>query len=127
MRAFSGSMLGTETVGAGKKIGVEIILQGATTTPKNGEVIYMDKADTFKVTEISGTSTSRTLIFEVSGTENGTYSAIQGVRLSDISLATQTTEIGGIWQFEGLAGLWFRVRVSAIAGGNVTVKGKAVG
>ena len=111
---------------SGRNVGEEVTLQDAADATGNGTAIYMGNADTFKITEISGTSTSRTLVFEVCGTESGTYSAITGIRLSDLSTGTQTTSEDEIWQFDGLAGLWFRARLSAIAGGNVTVNGKAV-
>ena len=110
----------------GKNVGGEAVLQNAVTVTGNGTAIYMGGADTFKITEISGSSTSRTVIFEVSNTETGTYSAVQGVNLADLSMASQTSNNGEIWQIDGLAGLWFRARVSAVAGGNVTVKGKVI-
>jgi hypothetical protein len=110
----------------GRNVKDETTLQNAATATGNGTAIYMGAADTFKITEISGTSTSRTIVFEVSNAENGTYSAVQGVRLSDLVMASQTSNNSEVWQIDGLAGLWFRARVSAVAGGNVTVKGKAV-
>jgi len=110
----------------GRKVGEVATLQDAVSAVGNGNSIYMESNDTFKITEISGTSTSRTLIFEVCDTENGTYSLIQGMRLLDSALETQTSNKYEIWVFEGVAGLWFRCRVSAVAGGNVTVKGKVV-
>lgn len=110
----------------GRNVQQETTLQNAVSAVGNGTAINMGNTDTFKITEISGTSTSRTLIFEVSNAETGAYSVVQGVKLADLSMATQTSGKDEIWQIDGLAGLWFRVRVSAIAGGNVTVKGKAV-
>jgi hypothetical protein len=75
--------------------------------------------------EITGTSTSRTVVFEGSSA-SGAWYPIQGVKLSNLAMGTQTTGNNEVWQFEvtGLAS--FRTRVSAVAGGNVTVKGKAV-
>jgi hypothetical protein len=110
----------------GRNVAEEETLQDAASATGNGTAIYMGGCDTFKITEISGTSTSRTVVFEVSNTETGTYSAIQGVRLSDYSMASQTSNEDEIWQIDGLSGLWFRARISAVAGGNVTVKGKKV-
>ncbi|WP_199614423.1 hypothetical protein [Paenibacillus alkalitolerans] len=110
----------------GRNVAEEVTLQNAVTAAGNGTAVYMGGADTFKITEISGTSTSKTIVFEVSNAENGTYSPIQGVKLSDLSMASQTANNGEVWQIDGLAGLWFRARVSAVAGGTVTVKGKAV-
>lgn len=110
----------------GKFVSDEVTLQNGVSAPENGTVIYMGGADTFKITEISGTAATRTIIFEVSNKENGTYSLIQGVRLSDTTLNTQSTTNNEIWQFDGVAGLWFRARISEVSGGNVTVKGKKV-
>jgi len=110
----------------GSTVGEIITLQDAISTTGNGTAIYMDGNDIFKITEISGTSISRTIVFEVCGTENGTYSTIGGVRVSDYSLSTQATANNEIWVIESLKGLWFRTRISAVSGGNVTIKGKAV-
>ena len=110
----------------GKNVGGEAVLQNSALVIGNGVAIYMGGADTFKITEISGTSTTRTIVFEVSNAESGTYTPVQGVNLADLSLASQTSNNGEIWQIDGLAGLWFRARVSAVAGGNVTVKGKVI-
>jgi hypothetical protein len=75
--------------------------------------------------EIWGTSTSRTIEFKGAGLE-GTYRPIMGVRLSDLSTAISTTGTGELWQFDitGLASVI--MDCSAVAGGNLTVKGKAV-
>lgn len=113
-------------VSIGKKVKDEIILQNAIVASGNGTAIYMGDSDTFKITGISGTSTSRTIIFEVSNAQDGVFSLIQGVRLSDLSMATQTTNLNEIWQLDGLAGLWFRARVSTISGGNLTIKGRVI-
>lgn len=116
----------TEFELTGRNVKDETTLQNAVSTAGSGTSIYMGGADTFKITEISGTSASRTIVFEISNTELGTYSAVQGVRLSDFTMGLQASSNGEVWQIDGLAGLWFRVRVSAVAGGNVTVKGKVV-
>jgi len=113
-------------ISTGSKVGEIQTLQNAVSTTANGTAIYMDGYDTFKITEISGTSTSRTIIFEICGIEDGTYSTIQGVKLSNYTLATQTISNNEVWQIDGLKGLWFRCRISAITGGNVTVKGKVM-
>jgi hypothetical protein len=74
--------------------------------------------------EISGTSTSRTIIFEGAGA-SGIFQAIQAVKLSDFSLATQTTGNSELWQVDVEGLHQFRARVSAVAGGGVTIKGRA--
>jgi hypothetical protein len=124
--AAEGSDGALHTKLTGRNVQQETTLQNAVSAAANGIAIYMGGADTLKITEISGTSTSRTIVFEISNAENGTYSPVQGVRLSDLAMATQTSSNGELWQIDGLAGLWFRARVSTVVGGNVTVKGKVV-
>ena len=121
-----GSTVNEADLLTGRNVAAETILQDAVSAVGYGVAIDMGGADTFKITEISGTATSRTIVFEISNSENGTYSLVQGVRLSDLSMASQATSNNEVWQIDGLAGLWFRARVSAVAGGNVTVKGKVV-
>ena len=75
--------------------------------------------------EIYGTSTARTIAFIGRG-PSGTDRAIMGVRLSDLSTATSTTGTGELWQFDitGLTAVFCDLQV--VAGGNVTIKGRAV-
>lgn len=106
----------------------EHTFQNAVTTAGNGTAFGVTTASKSYKTitlEITGTSTSRTVVFEGSSV-SGAWYPIQGVKLSDLSMGTQTTGKDEVWQFEvtGLAA--FRTRVSAVAGGNVTVKGKVV-
>jgi hypothetical protein len=75
--------------------------------------------------EIYGTSTSRTVEFKGAG-PSGTYGAIMGVRLSDFVTATQTVTSGEIWQFDVTGLTTVIMDLSAVAGGNVSVQGKAV-
>lgn len=75
--------------------------------------------------EITGTSTSRTILFEGSSV-GGTYYPIKGMRLSDLMMGAQTTGTGEVWQFEVAGLVNFRARISAVSGGNVSVKGRAV-
>jgi hypothetical protein len=96
----------------------------AATSTGNGEVFYPNKNDTLTI-EITGTATSSTIIFEGQGGSD-TWYAIQGVKLSDFSMASQTTGKGELWQFD-LSGIKaFRARISAISGGNISVTGRAV-
>lgn len=87
---------------------------------------YKTTADGSTITfSIKGDSSSRTLVFEasVNGTE---YYAIKCANLTTLSLATQTTGNDELWQVD-ITGLHsFRVRVSAISGGDVTVLGRVV-
>ena len=101
-----------------------VTLQNNATANGNGTPFTVGSYKTLTV-EVTGTSASRTVVFEAQST-SGAWYPIQGVKLQDFSMATQTTGNGEVWQFDitGLAA--FRARVSAIAGGNVSVRGKAV-
>lgn len=106
------------------KIADNIILQNATTIISIGTPFSVNAYKTITI-EITGTSTSRTINFEASSV-SGVYYAIQGVKLLDYSMATSTTGNNEVWTFD-ITGLEnFRANVTAIAAGNVTVKGKAV-
>jgi len=102
----------------------DVTLQNAASAIGNGTPFTVGSYKTLTL-EVTGTSTSRTVIWEAQSV-SGAWYAIQGVRMSDYSMATQTTGSGEIWQFDitGLAAI--RARISAVAGGNVSVRGKAV-
>lgn len=103
---------------------IQVTLQDAVSAIGNGNPFSVGSFHTITL-EIFGTSTSRTIVFEGCGS-SGTFYPIQGVKLNDLSTGSQTTGTGEIWQFD-ITGLEvFRARVSAVSGGNVTVKGKAV-
>lgn len=74
---------------------------------------------------ISGTSTSRTIAFEIS-MDGTNWEPTTGVKFSDMSFAAQTTGNNETWSFEVPGVKSFRARVVAVAGGNVTVSGTAV-
>lgn len=76
--------------------------------------------------EISGTATSSTCIFEGKSIDDGAFYPIQCVNLSTLTLANQTTSKGELWQFDCTGFIAFRVRISAISGGNLTIKGRGV-
>lgn len=98
-------------------------LQNATVAG-NGTVFTVGSTKTLTIS-ISGTSTSRTVVFEASDVD-GNFTPFQGVRLSDLEMGVQTTGTNEKWQFEVTGITSFRARISAVAGGNVVVKGTAV-
>lgn len=102
----------------------DVTLQDAAIAAGNGTVFNVGSVKTLTL-EITGTSTSRTIAFE-GASVSGTYYPIQGIKLTDLSMDTQTTGTGEVWTFEVTGLVSFRARILAIAGGNVTVKGKAV-
>lgn len=75
--------------------------------------------------EIYGSSTGRTISFIGRGL-SGEDRYIAGVKLSDLSLATGTTGTGELWQFDTTGLVAVIMDLSIIAGGDVTVKGRAV-
>ena len=101
-----------------------VTFHDAATVAADGNIFTVDGQKTLTV-EIYGTSTSRTIAFIGRG-ESGTDRAIMGVRLSDLSTATSTTGTGELWQFDitGLVSVFMDLQ--AVAGGNVTIKGRAV-
>lgn len=102
----------------------DVTLQNAATATGNGTALAVGGLRTVTV-EVTGTSTSRTIIFE-GASVSGVYYAMMGVKLADFSTATQTTTNNEVWQFDVTGLVNFRTRISAVAGGNVSVKGKVV-
>jgi len=102
----------------------DVVFHDAATVPANGTVFTVGGYKTLTV-EIYGTSTSRTIEFKARGPA-GVDRALMGVRLSDLATAISTTGTGEIWQFDitGLTSVF--MNLSAVAGGNVSVKGKVV-
>ena len=105
----------------------DITFHDAATVAADGTVFTVGGYKTLTI-EIYGTSTSKTLAFMGVG-PGGTAHAIMGVKLD--TLATATTSVGTVvtpefWQFD-ITGLTSVIMdLTAIANGNVTVKGKAV-
>lgn len=103
---------------------VDVVLHDAVTALGNGAAFTVADAKTLTL-EVYGTSATRTLLFEASGV-TGAFYPIKGVKLTDLSMATQTTGTGELWQFDVTGVSQFRARLTVATGGNVSVKGKAV-
>lgn len=101
-----------------------VVLQDAATAAGNGTAFLVGSAKELTI-EITGTSTSRTVVFEAASV-SGTYYPITGVKTSDLSMGSQTTGTAEVWNFTVTGQVSFRARVSAVAGGNVSVKGNAI-
>lgn len=101
-----------------------LYLHNKETVPANGSEFIIGDYKSITL-EISGTSTSRTLVFEACG-PLGVWYPIMGVKPSDYTYTTQTTENNELRQFDVTGLVKFRVRAQAVAGGNVTVTAKAV-
>jgi hypothetical protein len=107
----------------------DVILHDATDEANNGTPYAPDK--TVMLTfEITGTSTSRTVVFETAG-PSGVFVSQQCMRVSDNAFAAQTTDGNDTapesWTVVVSAGWTFRARISEVGGGNVSIKGKAAG
>jgi len=103
---------------------IPVTLQNAATIAGGGTSFVVGAYKTLTVS-VTGTSTSRTVVFEAADT-NGNYTPIQGVRLSDFAMDSQTTGTGEKWTFEVTGVTTFRARIDEIAGGDVTITGMAV-
>ena len=102
----------------------EVIFHTTATVAANGTPFTVGTYKTLTV-EIYGTSTSRTVTF-YGKSKSGTLRAIQGVRLSDFTLAASTTGTAEMWQFD-ITGLdTVTMDLTAVAGGNVSIAGNAV-
>ena len=103
---------------------VQITFHNAAIVAAQGTVLTVGGLKTL-VIEISGTSASRTIAFEGAGA-SGTYRAINGVRSADLAVATSTNTSGEIWQFDITGFVTVSMNLTAVAGGNVTITGRAV-
>lgn len=107
----------------GRKV-TDITFHDAVTVAGVGTEFTVGGYKTLTV-EIFGTSTSRQITFIGRGPAN--YGRIiSGVNLKDISVATSTTGNNELWQFDITGLLSISMNLESVAGGNVSVKGKAV-
>ncbi|OPH47612.1 hypothetical protein BC351_10495 [Paenibacillus ferrarius] len=77
------------------------------------------------IIDIFGTSSSRTINFKSIGV-SGTPYPLSGVRLSDLTVASSTSSTGETWSFDVTGLDSVGIDVSAISGGDVSVKGRFV-
>jgi hypothetical protein len=102
------------------------IFQNAVTVVGNGDeyIIPSVAANGTIGISISGTATSRTVVFEGKGL-NGNYIGIKAYNETTGSLATQTTGTTDEKWVIGLTG-WvsIRCRISSISGGNLSISGR---
>lgn len=102
----------------------DFTFQNAVTSPSNGSEFTVGAYKDLTI-EITGTSTSRTILFEAAGA-SGEYRAIIGVRNSDFNMGTQTTGNNESWTFSITGQKQIRIRVPSVTGGKLTIKGTAV-
>lgn len=102
----------------------EVTLHNAATAITTGTALKIGAEKTITL-EIFGTSSARTVIFEAAGA-SGVFRPISGIKLSDLTTRSQTTNTDELWQFD-ITGLHqFRANLTAVSGGNVSVKGKVI-
>ena len=101
-----------------------VTLQDAATTTGNGTIQAIENYQNLTI-GISGTSTSRTVEFHVVD-ENGIDDVIKGTRPKDFFQATSTSGNDETYQFDVTGYVSFYAKITAISGGNVTIKGRLV-
>jgi hypothetical protein len=102
----------------------DVVFHDAATAVSTGLSLDVYRLRTLTI-EVSGTSATRTVAFKGIG-PSGTAYAIAGVKLSDLTTGSTTTGTGELWQFDITGLTQVIMDLTAVAGGNVTVKGKAV-
>lgn len=96
----------------------------AAVSPGDGVELIVGDKKTLTI-EIYGSSTSRKINFYAKG-DSDTLRPLIGINLSTFELGTSTTGNGEVWQFD-ITGLDSVIMgITAITGGNVTIKGRAV-
>jgi len=112
----------------GSTVGEEFTFQDAVIVTGEGEHLTLSGQDKVIVSIPTGTSTSRTIVFKA--TSLGVVAYLFGSKIDsfgNINLAVSTTGQNEVWEIEGLAGYDdFFCEVTAVVGGNVTVKGRLV-
>ena len=102
----------------------DVVLQDATQSSNVGEPFTVGSFKTL-TQRISGTSTSRTILYEFT-MDGENWEPLQGVRVKDYNMSNEVTTTNETWKFE-IEGLYqIRANVTAISGGNISSKGKAV-
>ena len=108
----------------------QVTLQDGATATGNGTAYTAIMPMTLNF-EITGTSASRTIVFEIAGPK-GVYQSHPAFKLGDTTYTPTATTTGGsdttpeTWEVDVPANYSFRARISAVAGGDIHVAGSAV-
>lgn len=110
---------------------VDVLFQDRTTSPQAGQSYSPTAGNATLTFAIRGSSSSRTIIFEMADFSGVFQEAICFNALDPTkSPASQTVNGSNVapesWQVDVPAGFSFRARIGAVTGGNVTITGKAV-
>ena len=124
----SDGTLETNSKLTGSDVGEEFTFQDAVIVTGEGEHLTLSGQDKVIVSIPTGTSTSRNIVFKA--TSLGVTAYMLGAKVESsgsITLAVSTTNQNEVWEVTGLSGYDdFFCEVTAVAGGNVTVKGRLV-
>ena len=102
----------------------DVIFQDQATSVGAGTIFAVGGYKNLTI-EIFGTSTSRTITF-LGTSKSGIARNMQGCRIPDFTMASSTTSTGEIWQFD-ITGLnSVTMNLTAVAGGDVSVAGRAI-
>lgn len=102
-----------------------IIMHDAQTTVSEGKYIICNNS-TSLIISLGGTSTSFSCSFYGS-LDDKTYFLYEGSKLGDSSiLLNTTTTINEGFEFDVSGILYFKVKITAISNGNVTITGNAI-
>lgn len=108
----------------GRSVVAPVVLQNAVSAIGNGDYFEVKFFKTLNI-KVTGTSQSRTVVFEAAHAD-GVYEQIMGIKPATFDPVNQTTENNVSFQFDVTGYTRFRARITAISGGNVSVKGNAV-
>lgn len=102
----------------------DVVFHDAATVTGQGGVFTVDGYKTLTV-EVYGTAATLTVAFKATG-PSGTARTLMGAKLSDLSTGTSSSALGEFWQFDVTGLSTVIMDLTAVTGGNVSVKGKAV-
>lgn len=103
---------------------VAVVFHNEASSAADGATIPVDGNKTLTI-EIWGTSATRNVAFMGIG-PSGTARPINGVNLTDFTVDVSTSGTGELWQFDVTGLTSVIMDLTAVSGGNVSVKGKLV-
>ncbi|HYE12268.1 MAG TPA: hypothetical protein VEF53_19020 [Patescibacteria group bacterium] len=103
----------------------DVIFHNAAEEAGNGNEVFVNRSHTLTV-EIFGTSETRTVTFYGKGL-GGELRAIEGEKLAaSTTKATSTTGNDEFWRFKVVGLVSVVMDLTAVSGGNVSVKGRLI-
>ena len=102
----------------------DVIFHNEATTAVNGKEIFVNRSRALTV-EISGTATSSTVTFYAKGLA-GELRQLSGIKIHGLTVADETTGKNEMWQFDVSGLVSVIMDLTAVVGGNISVKGRLV-